>query len=264
MKDAARAAESNPAVRALARGGDAATGLVHLLLGGLVVAVALGGASGQTSQSGAMEALAGAPFGVVLVWIVAALLAALGAYQLVNGVVVRESDAAARWRARLSAWGRAIVYLALAGLAASIAVGARPQSDDSAEEASRGVLSIPGGGILLGAVGLGILVAGVSYAVIGVRRDFRKKMTLPAGVLGTTVTALGVIGYVAKGLALGVVGILVGIAAVTVDAETAGGLDAAIQSLLDLPAGPAIVMGVGAGFAAYGVFCFFRVRYADL
>ncbi|HIE62221.1 MAG TPA: DUF1206 domain-containing protein, partial [Microbacterium sp.] len=51
---------------------------------------------------------------------------------------------------------------------------------------------------------------------------------------------------------------------VTTDPDAAGGLDEAIHSLLALPAGPALVIGVGTGFAAYGLFCFFRARYADL
>jgi len=61
-------------------------GLVHLLLSTLVITVALGGSSEQTSQSGAFTALAEAPFGIILVWVIAALLAVLGAYQLADGL----------------------------------------------------------------------------------------------------------------------------------------------------------------------------------
>ena len=117
---------------------------------------------------------------------------------------------------------------------------------------------------MLGILGIGILIAGVAYAGVGVTRGFQKKMSYPGGGLGMTVTVLGIVGYVAKGLALAVVGILVVIAAVTTDPDAAGGLDEAIHSLLALPAGPALVIGVGTGFAAYGLFCFFRARYADL
>tara|TARA_B000000460_G_C21493916_1_gene382978 strand:- start:564 stop:1286 length:723 start_codon:yes stop_codon:yes gene_type:complete len=239
-------------------------GLVHLLLSTLVITVALGGSSEQTSQSGAFTALAEAPFGIILVWVIAALLAVLGAHQLADGLVVRGSDEPDRWRRRIASWGRGVVYLILAVLAAAIALGARPNSEQSAEDASEGVLSLFAGPIVLGILGIGILIAGVAYAGVGVTRGFQKKMSYPGGGLGMTVTVLGIVGYVAKGLALAVVGILVVIAAVTTDPDAAGGLDEAIHSLLALPAGPALVIGVGTGFAAYGLFCFFRARYADL
>ena len=50
----------------------------------------------------------------------------------------------------------------------------------------------------------------------------------------------------------------------TVDPAAAGGLDGAIDALLGVVGGPFLVGFVGAGFVAYGVFCFFRARYAKL
>ncbi|KTR81407.1 DUF1206 domain-containing protein, partial [Leucobacter chromiiresistens] len=48
------------------------------------------------------------------------------------------------------------------------------------------------------------------------------------------------------------------------DSSSAGALDSAITSLYDLPGGPATIVGIGVGFLAYGVFCLFRARFADL
>jgi hypothetical protein len=53
-------------------------------------------------------------------------------------------------------------------------------------------------------------------------------------------------------------------AAVTADPDKAKGLDGAIESLKDAPAGPAIVAAVGVGFAAYGLYSFGRARYARM
>lgn len=69
-------------------------------------------------------------------------------------------------------------------------------------------------------------------------------------------------GYVAKGVALGVVGVLFMVAAATNDPEEAGGLDAALRSLLELPAGTALLTAVGLGITAYGVYSLARARYA--
>ena len=171
---------------------------------------------------------------------------------------------AKKWGRRASLWARAVVYLALGGIAASVALGARPNGEQSTENVSRGVLSLPGGPFLLGAGALVIGGIGVGFVVIGIRRGFRKKVDLPVGAMGRTVVVIGVIGYIAKGISLVTVGILVLVAAVRVDADAAGGLDGAIQTLVGLPYGPALVVGVGFGFIAYGVFSVLRGKYARL
>ena len=76
--------------------------------------------------------------------------------------------------------------------------------------------------------------------------------------------AFGVVGYIAKGIAIGVTGILFIVAAFTHDPETAGGLDAALHSLAELPFGPVILWIVGLGLILYGLFCFARARYAKM
>ncbi|RLK47544.1 DUF1206 domain-containing protein [Microbacterium telephonicum] len=262
IRAAAREAESTPALRALARGGFAANGAVHVLIGILILVVAFGG-DGESDQAGAFKAVAAAPLGFALLWVLAIALWGLAAWHTLDAFLA-PGDGAQKWGRRASEGGQALVFAALGVIAASVALGARPDADESAETASRGVLAIPGGVFLLGAVGLGIGVAGVAFVVMGVLRSFRKKMSIPSGALGRTVTVLGVVGFVAKGVALGIIGVLLVVAAVKVDPGAAGGLDAAVQTLLSLPAGPWLAGIVGAGLIAYGVFCGFRARYARL
>jgi len=73
-----------------------------------------------------------------------------------------------------------------------------------------------------------------------------------------------VVGFIAKGIALLIVSVLLVVGAVQVDPEAAGGLDAAIDALIAMPYGPPLVAGVGVGLIAYGIFCLFRAPYADL
>ena len=87
---------------------------------------------------------------------------------------------------------------------------------------------------------------------------------MPAGTLGTVTVGLGVAGYIAKGIAVGVVGILVIVAGFTVDPSQSTGLDGALRSLAALPFGVVILVLVGLGLIAYGVYCFFRARFAKL
>ena len=71
-------------------------------------------------------------------------------------------------------------------------------------------------------------------------------------------------GFIAKGLALVIIGACLLVAGITVDPLAAGGLEGAIEALLVLPLGPWMAGLVGLGFFAYAIFCVFRARYARL
>ena len=263
VKHVARETEASRGFRGVARAGYAANGCVHILVGVIALVVALGG-HGETDQAGALKAIGAAPLGFIALWALAIALLGLGLYHLLEGVLAFGGDAARKWGRRVSEWGQAIVFVALGLLSASIALGAHPDGDKSAEDASRGVLAIPGGPFVLGLIGLGIGIGGIAFIVMGVRRSFEKLMSIPEGPFGNGVKTFGIVGYIAKGVALIIVGILLVVAAVKVDPGAAGGLDAAINALLAVWLGPLIVGIVGVGLIAYGVFCFFRARYARL
>lgn len=267
-KAVAREAEASPAFEALARAGYVANGIVHLLIGTIVLILAFGGRA-EGDQAGALKAVAGAPLGFVLLWLIALALVALGVWHVAEGILARDRSgdvkgAARKWGRRAAEWGQGAVFMALGVIAAAVALGARPDAEEAAETASRGLLDVPGGPIVLWLIGLGVAIGGVSFVVMGVLRSFRKRMSIPDGALGRTVTVAGVVGFVAKGIALVIVGVLLVIAAVRTDAKTAGGLDGAVQALLDLALGPLLAGVVGAGFLAYGAFTVARARYARM
>lgn len=262
-KDLARDAKSSTTLHVLARSGYAALGLVHLILGIIILVIAFGGEA-DSDQSGAFEAIAAAPLGFLAIWVLAIALWALSLWQIVAGLLITADGVVKKWGQRLSHWGQAFIYAVLGLIGAGVAIGARPNGEQTVEQVTGAVLSVPGGLFLIGAIGLGIGIGGIVFGVIGVRRGFRKQLTLPRDGIGHFVAALGVVGYIAKGVALLVVGVLLVVAAVTVDADAAGGYNAAIQALLALAFGPLLVATVGVGFLAYGVFLFFRVRYARL
>ncbi|MGX1701425.1 DUF1206 domain-containing protein [Microbacterium sp. NPDC055357] len=268
VKSAAREAASNPVLRFLARAGYVANGIVHVLIGAIVLAIAFG-APGEGDQAGALKALASAPLGFILLWVIAVALAALGVWHAFAGIIARAprddvKGAAKKWARRVSEWGQAVVFLTLGVITAAVALGARPDAEKTAESASRGVLQLPGGPFVLGLTGLGIAIGGIAFIVMGLLRSFRKRMDLPDGKRGRGLTVAGIVGFIAKGVSLGVVGVLVLVAAVRQDADAAGGLDGAIDALLELYLGPLLAGLVGAGFVVYGVFTVFRARYARL
>lgn len=267
-KSAAREVRSSAAFEMVARAGYVANGIVHVLLGVIILVIAFRG-YGEGDEAGALKAVAETPFGFVLLWLIAITLWALGVWRAAMGVLARDrtGDAegrARKWGRRALEWGQALVFVALGVLAASVAVGVRPDGEETAEVASGGLLVVPGGSIVLAVVGVGIGVGGIVFGLVGIRRSFRERMSIPTGAPGRGITILGTIGYVAKGVALVIVGVLLVIASLTADAETAGGLDGAVDALLEVAFGPVLVGAVGVGFIAYGVFTMARARYARM
>jgi len=263
VRSAARRAEANPVFEALARGGYVADGLVHILIGIFTVVVAFGG-DGETDQPGAFRAIAGAPLGFIVLWVAALALAALGVWEILEGVLVRRDSRSLKWGARVTEWGKAAVFLILAAIAAAVAIGARPDPDESVQDASRGLLDIPGGPWALGLIGAGIAVSGIVFGIIGIRRKFLATFTLPEGQAGVAVNGLAVVGYVAKGVALLAVGVLLIVASIKTEADDTGGLDAALDGLMALSYGPAVCGAVGVGLIGYGVFLVLSARFRNL
>jgi hypothetical protein len=262
-KKAARSANQNPVLQTLARLGFAVNGLLHVLIGLIAIGVATG-AGGKADQSGALAQLAAAPGGVFLLWTVTVGLAALGVWLAVSAFLLPpgdKKDVAAHLAKEL---GKAIAYLALAGTALTFALGGSSSSSSSTQSLSSDLLAAPGGVLLVIAIGLLVLGIGVYFVVKGATRRFTRDITVPSGRAGTATVALGITGYVAKGVALAVVGILFVIAAVTTDPSQATGLDGALQALRDLPFGQVVLWAVGLGVIAYGAYCGVRAIRARL
>jgi len=185
-------------------------------------------------------------------------------WQIAEAFLERDPDAKKKWGRRVKEVGTALAYFAIGGTALVYALGGRSDSSQSTTTFSATLLANPGGVVLLVLIGLVILGVGIAFVVRGIRRDFEKQLSLPAGKAGDGIRVLGTVGYIAKGVAVAVVGVLFVVAAFTHDPEKAGGLDAALKSLAALPFGQLILWLVGAGLVVYGVYCFARARYARL
>jgi hypothetical protein len=262
-KSAARAAQQSTAFRTVARIGYVVLGIVHIVIGALAVSITFGGGE-NADQGGAMQQIREAPFGALLLWVIALGLAALAVWQVTETVVERDPDTKKKWGYRVKYLGTAVAYIAIAITALVYALGGSSDSSSSTKTFSAQLLATPGGVALLVVVGLGVLAIGVAFVVRGFTRAFEKHLDLPAGAARKGIVTFGVVGYVAKGIAVAVTGVLFVVAALAHDPETAGGLDAALHTLAGLPFGPLILWVVGGGLIVYGVFCFARARYARM
>lgn len=263
-KEAASAAQDSTVFRTIARVGYAVLGLLHIIIGVIAIGVATGGGGESASQSGAMAQIRETPWGVVLLWVVAVGLAALAIWKIAEAFLTHEPDPKKTWGKRATNIGTAIAYLAIVGTALVYALGGSSDSSEAPQSLSAQLLSTPGGVFLLALVGLVVAGVGVAFIVRGAGKKFEKQLDLPAGAVRTPIVTFGVVGYVAKGIAIGVVGILFIVAALTHNPEAAGGLDEALKSLTELPFGPIILWVVGLGLVLYGLFCFARARYAKM
>jgi hypothetical protein len=100
-------------------------------------------------------------------------------------------------------------------------------------------------------------------AIYGYKKAFEKRLRTSqmTGRTRRTAVRLGQTGYFAKGAAFAIVGVLLADAALTNDASKSRGLDAALRTLAEQPFGTLLLIVVAAGFASFGVYCFYQARY---
>jgi len=261
---AANRAQDSTAFEVAARVGYVVLGLLHLLIGVIAIAIATGSGGESADQSGAVQKIAQAPAGIVLLWVIVVGLAALAVWQIAEAIVEQDPDAKKRWAHRAKFAGTAVAYAAIAFTALTVALGGSSSSSESSQTMSATLLSSPAGVVLLVVIGLGVAAVGVAFVVRGFTKAFEKHMSIPGGTAGRGIRTFGMIGYIAKGVAVGVAGVLFVVAALTHDPSAAGGLDSALRSLAALPFGQVVLWLVGAGLIVYGLFCFARARYARM
>ena len=257
--DGARGGAGGDVWETAARGGFAVSGALHLAIGFLIVRIGLG-ANAEADQSAVLASVGDRALGTVVLWLAAIAFVALALWQLADAVRGRETAE------RLKSAAKAVMYGALAFTSASIAMGSGGSNSDQQAQGFAGqVMQAPAGRALVGAIGLAIIAGAVYHVHKGATTKFLEDLRpLPSGPVGTGIRWLGVAGYVAKGIALGVVGLLFAYAALTADPQKAKGIDGGVEWLLGAPGGPVIVVLVGLGFAAYGCYSLARARYARM
>lgn len=245
--------------------GMIAYGVVHLLIGWLALQVAFGGGGGEKAdQRGAVEKIAEQPMGTFLLILLAVGLVAFGAWQLFAAAQGYRwvADKGKRTRKRIGAAARGLTALAVAIYAIRILMGSGQQSGEPQQEFTARLLGSTAGRLLLGLIALLLIGIGISRIRKGLTKKFLENLDmsqLPEGTRRLT-TRLGQVGYPAKGTAIGIVGVLMGLATIRRDPNEAGGLDKALRTLAEQPFGTFVLILVGLGLIAYGVYCFAAAR----
>ncbi|MDO5503632.1 MAG: DUF1206 domain-containing protein [Actinomycetia bacterium] len=258
-RDAAKSAGAHPAIQKGARLGFVVSGLLHILVGWIALRVAWGAGGGdEADQSGALAMLADTPAGPALLWVAVVGFVVLGLWHLIEAFAARRFE---KVHERIAAVGKAGVYAALAFSAFQVTQRAGSSGEESAQSFTAELMSTPGGRFLVGAVGLGMLGGGAFHIWRGATKGFEKDLERNPGRF---ITEAGRIGYIAKGIAFAVIGMLFISAALSEQASEAGGLDGALKTVQEQPFGPYLLTVVALGIAAFGVYLFGRARYAKL
>ena len=245
----------------LARVGLIGYGIVHLLIAWLAAQVALGSGGEEAGKGGALHRIAEESWGTALLWVIAVGLFALALWQLGEAVWGRKSYSGAL--RRIPPVVEALVLAFLGWSAAKVATGGKSQSNEEQAGLAQQVLDAPGGQILVAAAGLAVIGAAVYLVHKGLTERFTRDLDFSGASPATrrTTTRLGKVGHSAQGIAYGIVGALVVVAAIRYDADKATGLDTALATLAAQPYGTILLLLVALGLACFGLYCFLDARF---
>jgi hypothetical protein len=267
-KSAERRAAASNGVDHVARLGLVMYGVLHLLVAWLVLRLAFGDRRGSASGTGALHTLAESAAGRVMLYAVAAGFAALATWHGVEAVLgYHRFGFVEKLSNRLVSAVKVVVFAAIGLNALLLATGSSSPGGTGGgpEGYTARLMSLPAGPLLVGLVGVVIVVVGLVLAYFGLARNFRETMSHQGrtGRAGRAYVLLGVVGYVSRGIAIGLVGSLFVYAALTHDARKSGGLDQALHDVLGQPFGaPALVL-MALGLTSFGLFCFAWARHID-
>lgn len=256
----ARRAANSKTLERLARAGLIAFGITHILLAWLALQIAFGKAPASGDQSGAFATVAKQPGGKFLLIIIAIAFVGLFLWQGLEAVVGGASGGVSdkeRIAERVASGGRAVVYAVLAWTAFKTVTSGTQSSASKQQQATESLMHSGGGRFLIGLIGLVVIVVAGILAWYGLTDRYARKLWRNP----RWVRNLARVGYPSKAVAIGTVGVLMMVAAITFDPAKSRGLDAALRTLAGQPGGKFLLTVVALGIAAYGVYCFAQAKY---
>lgn len=272
--------QSESAAKPVLMYGWLAKGLLFTLIGALTIELARRGyTTDDADQSGALQALADAPAGRVLVVIVAIGLFLYAAWQMWSAFARDAGDSAefetlVHTVRRIGWFFLGLVYafiavtglqIALPGLSDSGGGGSEKASPDELTEL---LFQLPGGRVMVTLIGIGTGVVGAYHLWKGIRQGYLGD--IDTSDLSTShrrfLKVIGTAGFAARSLLLFTTGWLFISAAVDYNPDKAAGIDESLRALSRAPLGSSILLACGLGLAAAGIYdmvTFQRQRIAE-
>ncbi|MET9844062.1 DUF1206 domain-containing protein [Streptomyces ossamyceticus] len=253
-----------------ARAGLTARGVIYLLVGALALQIAFGEGGRQADRQGALEEISEKPLGSVLLWALGIGVVGMALWRLSEAVFGAAGPDGRKWTKRLASAARFVFYAFVAYSVLTFASGSGGgsgggggSSDEQSKDVTARALELPAGQWLVGAAGVGVIVAGVWIAVRALMRSYHKHLRLGEMSRRTRrgVDVTGVGGGLARGLVFAAAGVFAVRAAIDYEPDKAKGLDDTLRSFADTPAGPVLLACVAAGLVLFGLFSFAMARW---
>lgn len=263
--------------------GWVAKGVVYGLMGLITIPIAVnGGGSGgdEASQRGALAEIAETTGGTVLLVAMSIGLLLYAAWRLTTACLPGDNSEAKTWAHRVGWLFSAIVYgfLAVSSLTFVFGGGGGSGSgsgesssggqggQSTVEEVSRTLLESTWGRWLLGFGGLAALAIAGYFVYKGVERKYLDEINLASAtsIEQTVMTKLGVLGWIGRGVTVGLVAVFVLRSAITADPDEAEGLDGALREVAGQWWGVLLILVAGFGLLAYGIHAAVSARHRRL
>ncbi|BAY07190.1 DUF1206 domain-containing protein [Calothrix sp. NIES-2098] len=251
-------------IERLARLGYVSKGVVYGIVGLLAAQVAFGTGGKTTDTKGALQTLVEQPFGKFVLALVAIGLIGYVIWRFVQAIKDPENKGVAK---RVGYAMNGVIYGSLAYSAVQILLGSGGGSNsNSTQDWTARLLSQPFGQWLVGTMGALIIGFGFYQFYKAYTAKFRRKLNLTelSNTERNWVMGICRFGLIARGIVFCIIGWFLIQAATQYNAQAAGGLDEALQTLAQQPYGPWLLGFVALGLIAYGIYMAIKARYSQL
>jgi len=260
------------AVRCWIRLGYASKGMVYFFVGFLALRAALGDPVTIVGTEEALLVLLRQPLGATAVTVLSAGLCGYGFWRFVQAIADPEHDRKLGFKSigqRIGYLMSGLAYSNLAYESADFVLDSEPVETDALDETVSQILQYGFGELLLALGALPIFGIGAIYIYGALSGEFISEFRHTCDLLDRTsyrwlrkaATYLAQIGYTARGVAILVIGTGFVRAALTSSVKPVGGLQEALQQLLERSYGTEGLALIALGFIAYAVYMVFAAFY---
>jgi Domain of Unknown Function (DUF1206) len=251
----------------LGRAGFAANGVVYILVGVLAARAAVGAGGDTTDTGGVLGHIVQAPFGRVLLGVVAIGLAGYALWRSLQALLDSEHKGtgpqglAARIGFGIAAASYAALSVSAIGMA--LGTGGQPDQEQATEDRTAWLMSQPFGSWLVAAVGVIVIGVGLAQLVIAYRASFARKLREDQmSEAEQRLVDMGArVGYCARGVVFGMIGVFLIQAGREASPDQARGLGGTLAAFAAQSSGPWLLGAVAVGLVAYGAYMLLAAKY---
>lgn len=247
-------------VKPVMRAGYGARGVTYVIVGGLAFLAAFRGGQAEGTQD-ALAQLRGDPFGLVALGAIGLGLLAYALWRFICAgydLENRGRDAKAII-ARIGQTVTGVIHLGLGVSVIRLAFGAGQDGQSPPQSLTSTVLAMPNGKLIVIAVGLIVIGAGIYYGYKGLAEKYKDHLRRTATTerLDPAIKA----GLMAHGIVIALIGVFLFYAGQTTDAGQAGGIGKAFEVVRAQPYGRVLLSLLGLGTIGFAVYCFVEAAY---